>query len=162
MRRHLATAFVLSAAVLGAAAPAGAAGAPAWASVNVCDSAASPNGVGVRASLPGDGSDAQMSARFTVQWLNPRSGAWEPAEGVPSSPWLSAGSARQLSGQMGWTFEFDQPAPGTGFQIRGLAELQWRHGATVVRRDSQVTSGGLAGVDAGEPLGTSLASCILR
>jgi hypothetical protein len=144
------------------AAPADADAAPAWATVNVCDSAASPNGVGVRASLPGDGSNAQMAARLTVQWLNARSGAWEPVEGVPSSPWLSAGSARQLSAQVGWTFEFDQPAPGTGFQIRGLAELEWRRGATVVRRESQVTSGGLAGVDAGEPLGTSLASCILR
>jgi hypothetical protein len=68
----------------------------------------------------------------------------------------------RLSGQVGWTFEFEQPPPGTGFQIRGLAELQWRRGATVVRRDSRVTSGGLAGVDAGEPIGTSLGTCMLR
>jgi hypothetical protein len=129
--------------------------------VNVCDSAASPNGVGVRASVSGDGSDAQMSARFTVQWLNPRSNAWEPVEGVPTSPWQPAGSARQLAAQVGWTFQFQQPPPGTTFKIRGLAELQWRRGASVVRTDSRVTSGGLVGVDVGEPLGTSLADCTL-
>lgn len=162
MRRQLATALLVSSVALAAAAPAGASDAPAWATVNICDSAGSPNGVGIRASLPGDGSGARMSARFTAQWLNPRSNAWEPVEGVPSSPWLSAGSARQLTGQVGWTFDFEQPPPGTTFQLRGLAELQWRRGASVVRRDSRLTSGGIVGVDAGEPSGTSLATCTLR
>jgi hypothetical protein len=39
-----------------------------------------------------------------------------------------------------------------------VAELQWRRGATVVRRNSLVTSGGLGGV----AFGTSLATCTLR
>jgi hypothetical protein len=158
MRRQLIVTLLVLAA---GAVPASAAtpdGAPAWATVNVCG----PGAVGIRAGMPGDDSRAQMYARFTVQWLNPRSGAWEPVEGVPTSPWLPAGSAGQLQGQTGWTFEFEPPPPGTVFQIRGLAELEWRGGGSKLGRQTLVTSGGMAGVAAGQPPGTSLASCSLR
>jgi hypothetical protein len=154
LRPHPAILAAVLAAALGGAAPAASAQAAPWATVNECGG----NAVGVRASLPGDGSDSRMSARVSVQWLNPRSGAWESVEGLPDSPWLAAGSGRQLAAQVGWTFEFEQPPPGAAFQIRGVAELQWVRGGTVVRRDSRVTSGGLAGV----AIGTSLASCTLR
>jgi hypothetical protein len=159
MRRHLiATLAVLAAAGFGPASVATAdSGPPAWATVNVC----APGAVGIRAGMPGDGSRARMYARFTVQWLDPRSGAWEPVQGIPTSPWLSAGSAEQLQGQTGWTFEFDPPPAGTVFHIRGLAELEWRGGGSKLGRQSLVTTWGLAGVDEGQPLGTSLASCSL-
>jgi hypothetical protein len=160
MRRHLiATLLVLAAGA--AAGPASAAspdGTPAWATVNVC----APGAVGIRAGMPGDDSRAQMYARFTVQWLNPRSGAWEPVEGVPTSPWLSAGSATQLQGQTGWTFAFEPPPAGTVFQIRGLAELEWRGGGSKLGSQTLVTSGGVAGVAAGAPPGSSLGTCSLR
>ena len=158
MRRHLIATLLVIAAGAGPASAAAPNGRPAWATVNVC----TPGAVGVRASAPGDGSHAQMYARFTVQWLNPRSGAWEPVEGVPTSPWVSAGSARQLQGQTGWTFEFEPPPAGTVFRIRGLAEIEWRGGGSHLGRQSLVTTGGLAGVDEGQPPGTSLASCSLR
>jgi hypothetical protein len=158
LRRHLIATLLVVAASAGPASAAAPNGRPAWATVNVCG----PGAVGVRASVPGDDSDAQMYARFTVQWRNPRSGAWEPVEGVPTSPWLSAGSARQLQGQTGWTFEFEPPPAGTMFQIRGLADVEWRGGGSKLGRQSLATTGGLAGVDEGQPPGTSLASCSLR
>jgi hypothetical protein len=158
VRRHLIATVLVLAASAGPASAATPNGQPAWATVNVCGLGA----VGVRASVPGDDSEAQMYARFTVQWLNPRSGAWEPVQGVPTSPWLSAGSARQLQGQTGWTFEFEPPPAGAVFQIRGLAEVEWRGGGSRLGRQSLVTTGGLAGVDAGQPPGSSLASCSLR
>ena len=156
MRRHLVLAPLL---LLAAAAPAPAAAAePVWATVNYCDSASSPNAVGVRANLPGRDARAGMYARFTAEWLDPRSNAWKQVDGVPSSPWVSAGSGRQLSAQVGWTFDFDPPPPGAGFQIRGVAELEWRQGGSAGRRETLVTSGGI-GADIGE---TSLATCALR
>jgi hypothetical protein len=158
LRRHLiATLLVLAAGATPALAAEPADG-PVWATVNVCGAGA----VGIRASVPGDGSDEQMYAQFTVQWLNPATGAWEPVEGVPSSPWLSAGSARQLAGQTGWTFEFEPVPAGASFRIRGVATLAWKRGEALVRQQTLVTSGGLAGVDEGVPAGTSLASCTLR
>jgi hypothetical protein len=156
--------FILVA-VLAVAAPAGAAGpgpGPQWATVNVCDSAGQPNAMGVRASLPGDGSHGQMSVRFTAQWFDNSQQAWLPVEGAATSPWLNAGSARSRARQAGWTFDFNAPAPGGSYLLRAVAELQWRSGATVVRSTSLVTSAGMAAVMAGDPAGTSLASCTIR
>ena len=156
--------FILVAA-LATAAPASAAAAapgPQWATVNVCDSAGQPKAMGVRASLPGDGSAAQMFVRFTAQWFDNSKQAWLPVQGAATSPWLDAGPARSRSRQAGWTFDFDAPAPGVSYLLRGLADLQWRSGATVVRSTSLVTSAGMAAVMAGDPAGTSLASCTIR
>ena len=95
-------------------------GAPQWSSVNIC----SPGQVGVRASLPGDGSGDQMSARFTLQWLNPGTQAWEPVQGAATSHWVDAGSAKVLWSQVGYTFQVDPTPAGKTFTFRGLAELR--------------------------------------
>jgi hypothetical protein len=156
--------WLIAAATLVAAAPASAAElgpGPMWATVNVCDSAAQPNVMGVRASLPGDGSDAEMSVRFTAQWFDNSKQAWLPVSGSATSPWLPAGSARYVSRQAGWNFSFDAPSPGHLFLLRALAELQWSRGGTVVRSSSLVTSAGMAAVMEGDPVGTSRASCQL-
>ena len=128
--------------------------APVWATINVCD--AGGNQVGARVGVPGDGSDAQIYARFSVQWYSEKGGAWLPVEGVAGSPWLSVGSAGLTMQQAGYTFQFDQPADGRTKQVRALAEVQWREGATVVRSTS-------AGTQAGAPsdVGGSQASCAL-
>ena len=128
--------------------------APVWATINVCD--AGGNQVGARVGVPGDGSDAQIYARFTVQWYSVKQGTWLPVQGVPSSPWLSVGSAALTAQQAGYTFRFDQPADGRPKQVRALAEVQWRDGATVIRSTSAGTQAGAA-----SDLGGSQASCTL-
>jgi hypothetical protein len=156
---------VLFVAVLAAAAPAKATAVgpgPQWATVNVCDSAGQPNVMGARASLPGDGTGAQMFVRFTAQWFDNSQEAWLPVGGAATSPWLPAGSARSRSRQAGWNFSFEPPPPGRSFLLRALAELQWRNGAAVARTTSLVTSSGMAVVMQGDPAGTSLASCTIR
>ncbi len=126
----------------------------AWATVNVCDPAS--NQVGTRVSVSGDGGDELVFARITLQWYSQAQGAWLPVEGAPSSPWLEVGSARQTSQQAGYTFKLDQPADGRTKQLRGLAEVQWRDGASVVRSGSVVTQAGLP-----TDIGGSQASCAL-
>ena len=113
-----------------------AAAGPMWATVNAC----TPTEAGMRASLPGDGSDAQMEVRFTAQYYSHAQGAWLPVAGAATSPWLSAGSAEYEWGQAGWTFTFTRPAQGTNFLIRGLAEMRWTQGGRVVRSATRVTS----------------------
>jgi hypothetical protein len=125
--------------------------APQWATVNSC----SPTAVGVRASLPGDGTRKRMRVRFTAQWFSPAQSAWVPVNGVPSSPWIDAGSAQYTYQQAGWTFHFNQAAPGSNFRVRALAEMQWLKGGSVVRSTTRVTQAGAAGVD----VGGSQASC---
>jgi hypothetical protein len=89
-----------------------------WAQVNVC----SPGQLGARAQLAGDGSESDMSVRFTAQWLSPA--GWVPVSGAATSPWQPAGSAEYTWGQAGWTYNITVPA-GQTYQLRAVAELQW-------------------------------------
>jgi hypothetical protein len=134
-----------------------------WATVNVCDSAAAPNQMGVRGSMPGTGRRGRMYMRFGAQWWSPGDQRWLPVGGGSVSPWVYAGPARSKRRQAGWTFSFDQPAAGARFLLRGVVNYQWRvrkHGRwRVVRRAHRVTRGGLPGVEQADPPGRSTASC---
>jgi hypothetical protein len=126
---------------------------PLWATVNTC----TPDAVGVRASLPGDGTRKRMRVRFSAQWYSPSQQAWLAVGGVASSPWLDAGSAQYAYQQTGWTFHFDRPTGGAKFQVRGVAEMQWLSGGQVARSATRVTQAGALGVS----FGSSQASCAI-
>jgi hypothetical protein len=113
-----------------------------WATVNVCDTKKSPNRMGVRARMPGDGTHRAMYMRFTAQF---RSGkTWKRVSGTGRTKWFYAGSARFRSEELGYTFPFDAPKAGTSFTIRGLVEFQRRAPTSkkVVWRKHRVTSKG--------------------
>ena len=137
-----------------------------WATVNVCDTPKSPNDMGVRARAPGDGSRAQIYMRFTAQYRN--GSHWKSVSGKGRSHWLRAGSARFLNQELGYTFSFDAPKPGTGYVMRGLVQYQWRdkrkrNGHTrrvVVRRAQRYTQGGHPTKPA-DPRGFSAAHCTI-
>jgi|AntDryMetagUQ889_1029465.scaffolds.fasta_scaffold10881_2 hypothetical protein len=177
---------VLSLLVCALAAPASAGAAlpkDLWATVNVCDSAQFPDRVGVRASMPGDGTGKRMYARFRLQYFSaPRKG-WQPVDGGVSRK-FHLGSARR-DRQAGYTFRVTPPAAGGSFLMRGVAHLEWQKKAyrikrvrvkrgkkTVVRRkrvfrrwvvakrSTQMTRAGLTNVKGGE--GISLATCTVR
>jgi hypothetical protein len=99
---------------------------PAWATVNICDTEKSPNGLGVRASMPGNGRDELMFMRFTSQYWSPSREEWVTVPGGGTSRWVYAGLARYAARQTGWTFFFDQPPAGTTFVMRAVVEQQWR------------------------------------
>jgi hypothetical protein len=106
-----------------------------WAQVNIC----SPTQLGARAQLAGDGSDSEMSVRFTAEWLSPD--GWVPVAGAATSPWQSAGSALYTWGQAGWTFNISVP-PGFAYQLRATAELQWGSGRSETRVTGTCSVGG--------------------
>jgi hypothetical protein len=97
-----------------------------WATVNICDTANRPNGLGVRAAMPGTGRRQLMFMRFTAQYWSVTRNAWLDVPGAGSSRWVYAGSARYATQQTGWTFEFEQPPPGTTFVMRAVVEQEWR------------------------------------
>jgi hypothetical protein len=145
-----------------------------WATVNTCDTFEAPDAMGLRASMPGNGTRQRMYMRFSAQWYSGSRDAWLP---VPNgrSPWVNAGSARSSSRQGGWTFDFQTPPYGRAYVLRGWVEYQWRS----VRREKRVsrerpvkraryrvarertllTSTGVKGVRGGDPKGTSKAMC---
>ena len=126
---------------------------PLWATVNSCG----PTEMGVRASMPGDGTTKRMRVRFTAQWYSKARRGWVPVDGVPSSPWLDAGTAEYLYQQAGWTFSFDRATGGNQYQLRGLAVMEWLKGRRVVRSTTRATRAGAVGVFGG----SSRAGCVL-
>jgi hypothetical protein len=103
-----------------------------WATLNICNSTQ----LGARAQLAGDGSTKELYVRFTAQWLSPS--GWVALGGAATSPWQYAGSAEYTWGQAGWTFAINAP-PGQNYQVRALAELQWRGAGG--RSETRVTGG---------------------
>ena len=139
------------------ASAASAAGRPLWATVNVCKA----DLVGMRASVPGDGSPKQQFVRFSAQWWSHLRQDWLPVGASPDSPWLPAGSGLSRASQAGWSFSIEPPPPGTVFLIRGVAQIQLREVGRVMRSSTQVTRAGMPGVLEGDPVGTSRGSCSL-
>jgi hypothetical protein len=99
---------------------------PFWATVNICDTQDSPNALGVRTSVPGNGSDERIFARYTAQWWSGEAQVWLTVAGSGVTDWVRIGAADMSSRQAGWTFRFVQPAAGTTYVMRGVVELQWR------------------------------------
>ena len=89
-----------------------------WATVNICDTEKTPDGMGLRASMPGNGTSQRMFMRFTAQWYSGSQNAWLDVPGGVSR-WIYAGSARYVSRQAGYTFDFVTPPAGRGCSARG-------------------------------------------
>ena len=156
-----------------------------WATVNICDTASSPDSMGVRASMPGNGTDERMWMRFRAEYWSRSKQDWAPVAGTGISPWVYAGSARYARRQAGWTFGFAAPPAGVTFTMRAQVDYQWRERLTgpalrrqvkrfrfkrveartarsrAVRSITQITETGIRSVDGGDPLGTSKAMCLI-
>ena len=152
------------------AAPAGAAERHLWATVNICDTVRFPDRMGVRASMPGNGTGQQMYMRFKAQYYDRVRRQWLDVRRNGRSDWLLAGSARFESRQKGYTFAFRAPPLGKSFIVRGVVDFQWRARqrrdgvvrTVVVRRERQVTRRGIRGAYGADPPGYSASTCQIR
>lgn len=97
-----------------------------WATVNICDTQQTPNSMGVRASMPGNGSGQRMYMRFIAEYWSRALQDWAPVAGSGKSPWVYAGSAEFARRQAGWTFAFGRPLAGVTFTMRANVEFEWR------------------------------------
>jgi len=129
-----------------------------WATVNVCDTKKSPDQMGVRARMPGDGTHRRMYMRFSAQFRS--DGKWKQVSGRGRSKWLYAGSALFRNQELGYTFSFDAPKPGTTYLMRGLVQFQYRAptSGSVVRRTHRYTTRGHPTKPA-QPKGYSRGTC---
>jgi hypothetical protein len=143
-----------------------------WATVNVCDTAKKRNSVGIRAGMPGNGTEQRMYMRFQLQWYRPAERRYEDL-GAPST-WVSAGSARFRAAQRGFTFGgIADPPAGGRYKLRGEVSFEWRElqpvkkgskreREVVVKRARRFTRGGLKGVVGGKPPGRSDGACVVE
>jgi hypothetical protein len=124
MRRSLLLSLLLLATV---GVPADAGARTLWATVNVCDTAAHPDEIGIRAALPA----GRAGVRFRVQYREAASGRWRWVKAADSG-WHRARRARES----GWSFE----VAGDGTRIlRGVVNYRWKRKGKVVRRARRVT-----------------------
>lgn len=137
-----------------------------WATVNVCDTQASPGVIGIRASMPGNGRRERLYMRFRVQWFSFAKNRWLDTRS--RTGWRRVGSARYRSTQAGYSFTFADPPKGSEFRLRGDVGFQWRARKKrskrwkVVERATRTTRGGIRGVEGGDPKGRSDAACVIR
>lgn len=133
-----------------------------WATVNVCDTEAAPDTIGIRGSMPGSGSRGErMYMRFQVEYLDAADGRWRPIGASGDSGWISVGSARYRARQSGRNFVVRPPQEGS-FRLRGRVTFEWRRGGEVVRRARRRTSGGHRGTQGADPADHSAATCEVR
>jgi hypothetical protein len=147
MKRAFLLPLLLLAAV---AAPAVAGDGGLWATVNVCDTARHPDGIGIRAGLPRRGAGAAR-LRYRVQYRDPSGGRWRYVTGADSG-WHRAAGATET----GWSFEV---AGGRTRVLRGVVFYRWSRHGKVVRRARRVTEGGHRSTVGADPKDFSAATC---
>ena len=134
-----------------------------WATVNACDTAARPDTIGIRASMPGNGTRQRLYMRFQAQFYDAARGVY--LNSGPATRWIHVGSARFRTTQAGYSFEFDAPPVGAKYTLRGLVSFQYRARRkgklVVVKRARRITKSGYRGVERGDPPGTSAATCVI-
>jgi hypothetical protein len=132
-----------------------------WATVNVCDTPAHPDDVGIAARMPGNGTTQRMYMRFYVQYFDGEK--WKFVKSGGTSPWVHAGSAKYTWAGLGWTFSFDPPPTGVSYTMRGFVRYEWRRGKTkVVKRTHRYTTAGHPGTKGADPKNYSERKCKMR
>lgn len=133
-----------------------------WATINVCDTSARPDTIGLRASMPGTGNAAdELFMRFTVQYFSPADGAWRSLGYGGDSGFVSAGSGRQKVREAGRFFVLAPLATRTGHQLRGLVSFEWRRNGVVTQRQRRVTTPKHVSAAGADPPGYSAAICVI-
>jgi hypothetical protein len=136
------------------AAPALGGDADLWATVNVCDTEAHPDEIGIRASMPGGKPKSRLLMRFRVQYRDLSDGRWRAVRDADSG-WRRIGRGRKAR-ESGWSFE----VAGEGQRIlRGVVSYRWMRHGRATRRARRVTEGGHRSTAGADPADFSAATC---
>jgi hypothetical protein len=131
-----------------------------WATVNVCDTHAHPDTLGIRASMPGSGREGEeMFMRFSVQYFG-ADRRWHRAGHRGISDFIDVGSAVGRARQAGWTVRFARRTQRPQF-LRGFVTVEWRLHGKRVRRAKIYTEAGHPSSTGADPKGYSSATCRL-
>jgi hypothetical protein len=146
-------ALILTLLLAATAAPARADDADLWATVNVCDTTAHPDEIGIRAAMPGK-RGTHLLMRFRAQYRDLSTGRWRAVRDADSG-WRKAGKGRATR-EAGYSFE----VAGEGTRIlRGVVTYRWTRKGHVVRHARRVTKGGHRSTDGADPADFSAATC---
>ncbi len=130
-----------------------------WATIDVCNSAAHPNTIGIRGSMPGTGDRLeQMYMQFVVEYRSP-SGHWHYRSGGGQSPSIAVGAGSWPARQAGWDFVLATSAQ--TYTLRGIVVFQWRLDGHTVAQTVRSTRAGHTAAAGADPPGYSAATCTI-
>src|SRR4051794_29223939 len=115
-----------------------------WATINVCDTAAHPDTIGIRGSmLPlRRKSKSRMWMRFRVEYLSKSDNKWHRVVTNADSGWQHVRQDKNFPVESGYNVRFDPLAPGTTERLRGAVTFRWTKGGKTLVKLSRVTEAG--------------------
>lgn len=132
-----------------------------WATVNVCDTENAPDTIGIRASMPGSRSGAEVRwMRFVVDYYSQEDDRWHRLGDGGDSGFLRVGRGRRPR-QFGRSMRI-APVAGEPVLLRGRVYFQWRtEGGDVLQSERTRTRKGRRSNAGADPPGYSAASCTI-
>ncbi len=132
-----------------------------WATVNVCDTDAAPSTIGIRASMAGSRSGAEVRwMRFVVEYYSQADERWKRLAAGGDSGFLRVGKGRRPT-QFGRSLRIE-PKAGEPVLLRGRVFFQWRtDGGDVLQRASARTRRGHRSNAGADPPGYSASTCTI-
>ena len=130
-----------------------------WATVNVCDTPNAPNTIGIRASMPGSRSGAEVRwMRFVVEYYSQADGRWNRlAAGGDGLPARRQGRQPR---QFGRSLRIEPPREPV--LLRGRVFFQWRtEGGEILQSESARTRKGHRSNAGADPPGYSATTCTI-
>ena len=133
-----------------------------WATVNVCDTENAPNTIGIRASMPGSRSGAEVRwMRFVVDYYSRAGKRWHRLAEGGDSGFLRVGKGRRTR-QFGRSLRIE-PTAGKPVLLRGRVFFHWRtNGGEILERARARTRKGHRSNAGADPPGYSAATCTIR
>lgn len=131
-----------------------------WATVNVCDTAAHPDTIGIRASMPGtSGGKEVMFMRFQAQYFSSEDQKWHNVAGEGDSGFLEVGRADARARQKGRSIKIEPRT--ASVLLRGMVTFEWRSKGEVVRRSRRRTHKGHRSKAGADPANYSATNCTI-
>jgi hypothetical protein len=131
-----------------------------WATIDVCNTAAHPDTVGIRGSMPGTGDKHEsMYMAFIVEYQS-KSGVWQQFKSGGESGYIAVGNASAATRQGGQNFQLKSNS--SAEMLRGVVLYQWRLSGQVVTDTVRATSAGHAPAAGADPPGFSAALCQIQ
>lgn len=132
-----------------------------WATVNVCDTTAHPDTIGIRGSMPGHGDpNEHMFMRIQLQYYAATDASWHNVGPTGDSGFIAVGSGKYKARQAGRYFTVKPPDSGY-YTLRGAVTYEWRVAGDVVKRARRRTTSGHPSTSGADPHGFTAANCIL-
>ena len=131
-----------------------------WATVDICDTAAHPDTIGIRGSMPGTGDRAEtMFMSFRIEYRD-KHRVWHDLAAGGASRLAAVGRAAARVRQAGVSFTIAASTT-RRYVLRGVVTFEWRLGSRTVATATLITTAAHAAGAGADPPGYSASVCTI-